>query len=66
MTTQEHNKEAATVSPVVLISSKYEKQQGDNTNYAVNLLASLHQIPDVGRAYNLSRLLSICAYRIQA
>jgi hypothetical protein len=48
MTTQEHNKEAATVSPVVLISSKYEIQQKDNANNAVNLLASLHQVPDVG------------------
>ncbi len=46
--TQEHNKEAATVSPVVSISSKYERQQGDNANYAVDLLASLHQVPDVG------------------
>jgi hypothetical protein len=45
MTTQGHNKEAATVSPVVSISSKYyEIQKGDNTNYDDNLLASLHQI----------------------
>jgi hypothetical protein len=48
MTTQENNKEAATVSPVVSISSKYEIQQGDDANYAVNLLASLHQVLDVG------------------
>jgi hypothetical protein len=48
MTTQEHNKEAATVSPVVSISSKYEIEQGDNANKAVILLASSHQIPNVG------------------
>jgi hypothetical protein len=48
MTTQEHNKEAATVSPVVSISSKYEIQLEIETNYAFNLLASLHQVPDVG------------------
>jgi hypothetical protein len=35
MTTQELNKEAATVSPVVSISSKYETQEGQD-NYAVN------------------------------
>jgi hypothetical protein len=48
MTTQEHNKEAATVSPVVSISCKYEIQLEIETNYAVNLHASLHQVPDVG------------------
>jgi hypothetical protein len=48
MTTQEHNKEAATVLPVISISSNYEIQQRNNANYAVNLLTSLHQVSDVG------------------
>jgi len=65
MTTQEHNKEAATVSPVVSISSKYEIQQGDDANYAVNLLASLHQVHDVGSVYYMSHLLNVGVYRIQ-
>ena len=45
---QEHNKEAETVSPVVSIFPASMRYREINANYAVNLLVSLHQIPDVG------------------
>ena len=61
---QERNKEAASVSPVVSISSKYEIQSY-NANYACNLHASSHQIPDVGSVQYLSRLSNVCVYMMQ-
>ena len=62
---QERNNEAASVSPVVSISSNYYGIKSYNANYARNLLASLHQIHDVGSVQILVPFVKyICVYMI--